>query len=396
MNEAIIILDSQRNEFSERIVDISYNRRIPIFWMKSDVCSDLCFEMVDTKTRVKTRMKDTTMNYIGSSAFMSNNLDKKLKEIGVYKIIIVGNTNLLNTINDAKKMGYKIQTITECLSYHNIDDIDDIYDVISIEKYESESYKITDDSRIYYNFMEMKDVVDFDVVKESVNWKTMMQKGSDVPRLISIQGEIVDGKSPLYRHPVDKQPELKEFQPLVKLIRDKISVFLGYNFNHVLVQYYRNGADNIGQHSDKTLDIIPNTPIVNYSLGATRTMQLIKKDGRDRLYIGLSNNSLFVMGLETNDKYLHMINSDNRLDSEKTENEKINGGGRISFTFRCIGTFIDKNNVLSGQGAPMNNDGKIDDSYDMMMAFSNENRNSNFDRKVYENGFWALDSTNIS
>jgi alkylated DNA repair dioxygenase AlkB len=43
------------------------------------------------------------------------------------------------------------------------------------------------------------------------------------------------------------------------------------------VQYYRDGSDYISEHTDKTLDIKFDTSILNFSLGATRKMQLKSK-----------------------------------------------------------------------------------------------------------------------
>jgi alkylated DNA repair dioxygenase AlkB len=84
----------------------------------------------------------------------------------------------------------------------------------------------------------------------------MNHKGSQVPRLISIQGDVgPDGEQPLYRHPADEQPELVPFTPLAGVCRDIVSDTLGQSLNHALIQKYRSGKDNIGEHSDKTLDI---------------------------------------------------------------------------------------------------------------------------------------------
>jgi hypothetical protein len=49
--------------------------------------------------------------------------------------------------------------------------------------------------------------------------------------------------------------------------------------NHALIQYYRGGQDYISEHSDKTIDVVRSSSIVNVSLGAQRTMMLrTKKD----------------------------------------------------------------------------------------------------------------------
>ena len=73
----------------------------------------------------------------------------------------------------------------------------------------------------------------------------------------------------------------------------------------MLIQLYRTGADYIPEHSDKTIDVVRGSRIVNLYLGARRTMTLrTKKDvtgseqgGNDGVHrttqrVPLPNNSL--------------------------------------------------------------------------------------------------------
>lgn len=66
---------------------------------------------------------------------------------------------------------------------------------------------------------------------------------------------------PVYRHPHDTKIEITEWSPAVRRVRDELHTLIGTDFNHCLVQYYRTGHDHISEHSDKTLDIVPETPI---------------------------------------------------------------------------------------------------------------------------------------
>ena len=167
-------------------------------------------------------------------------------------------------------------------------------------------------------------------------------------------------------------------------------------FNHALVQLYRSGSDYIGPHSDKTLDIVKGTNIINFTIGCTRAMCLKKKDGEPntpipRVY--LSNNSVFKLGWETNRLYTHGINQDGRLDIQKSSDELAESGQRISWTFRTIGTFINRSSgEIIGQGALKNKpEEAIDDTLEMLKAFSIENKTSNFDwEKNYGCGFNSL------
>ena len=211
-------------------------------------------------------------------------------------------------------------------------------------------------------------------ISEQTKWNAMLHKGGPVPRLISVQGKLgtgiildkghnsVDGTPatyyPLYRHPADVQIPCVEFLPVVDEIARHISGVLGQDLNHVLVQYYRTGDDIITEHSDKTLDIVQDTVIVNVSLGYTRTMTLRTKKNIQKIddkpveprmseKVVLQDNSLFVLGPSTNQKWLHGI----RADKTETGRAVDGSSGRISLTFRSIGTFVTSDGQhIFGQG----------------------------------------------
>lgn len=206
---------------------------------------------------------------------------------------------------------------------------------------------------------------------------------------------------------------------------------LKHPVNHVLIQFYRSGADYISDHSDKTIDIVRGSNIANVSLGATRTMTLRLKRNkswsssnlendekvlthwqdknispstsgvtpRDAQRISLPHNSMFVMGLDTNAKWLHGINRDNRPLKTKSPDEQFEGGARISLTFRHIGTFMSNDGgCIWGQGAKSKTkEGANSISVDkeevenLIQAFSDENQKSNFDWDgAYGQGFDVL------
>jgi len=168
-----------------------------------------------------------------------------------------------------------------------------------------------------------------------------------VPRLVAVQGEIAsDGRCdhigvatlkgrltehesfsfPMYRHPADNSPPLRSWTPTVSIIREHVERVLGHPVNHVLIQCYRTGSDYISEHSDKTLDIVRGTSIVNVSVGAQRQMilrqkrdpsvrppprpspaygapmtsrmraELADQEDREKVLVPLPHNSMFVLG----------------------------------------------------------------------------------------------------
>ncbi|KAI6011035.1 hypothetical protein PISMIDRAFT_153295 [Pisolithus microcarpus 441] len=253
----------------------------------------------------------------------------------------------------------------------------------------------------------------FENMRKEVAWNVMYHRGGEVPRLVAVEGEVVaDGSFPIYRHPADESPALHPFSPTVSLIREHVQKVLKHPVNHVLIQHYRSGADYISEHSDKTIDVVRGSRVVNVSLGAQRIMTLrLKRDGMDGREKGtprpsqkipLPHNSMFVLGLETNAKWLHAINHNKRPLHLKSPEEQFMNGERISLTFRHIGTFLTADeSQIYGQGAK----GKTretaqpvvkgtEEATKLLEAFGKENQQSDFDwEAVYGEGSDVLHFT---
>jgi len=274
--------------------------------------------------------------------------------------------------------------------------------------------------------------VAFGRLKTEVQWQNMFHRGGEVPRLVAVEGEVAeDGSYPIYRHPSDESPPLSPFTPTISLIREHVQKVLNHPVNHVLIQLYRSGKDHISEHSDKTVDVVRGSNIVNVSIGAQRVMTLrLKKDKtavlpevsasssqdlsssevqthnsnipgipRASQRIPLPHNSMFVMGPETNAKWLHGINPDNRPVTIKSPEEQSEQGNRISLTFRHVGTFLTKDATrIWGQGAKkkMKQEAGLvvhdaEETQRMLYAFGDENQKPNFDwEAAYGVGFDVL------
>jgi 2OG-Fe(II) oxygenase superfamily len=112
--------------------------------------------------------------------------------------------------------------------------------------------------------------------------------------------------------------------------------------------------------------------------------------------VPLPNNSMFVMGLKTNAKWLHSIRHDNRPFLTKSAEEQYMNGERISLTFRRIGTFLSKDGTkIWGQGARGKTKGEAQDVLvgaeqeveSLIERFGRENHQSDFDwEKAYGEG----------
>jgi hypothetical protein len=228
---------------------------------------------------------------------------------------------------------------------------------------------------------------------------------------------LKNGNMPVYRHPSDQTLPIQSWTPAVNKVRKAAEQVVGHTLNHTLIQLYRGGTDYISEHSDKTLDVVKGSFIVNVSFGAQRTMRLRTKrsvasststgdttsPGRTTYRVPMPHNSIITMSLPTNAEYLHGINADKRPSVELTEAEKAFDGQRISLTFRNIGTFLNEDSTrIWGQGAvgktkdeanPVIN-ADASESEKLVRAFGSENQSSSVDwDSIYGHGFDVLHLT---
>ncbi|KAK6433670.1 hypothetical protein LTR95_010149 [Oleoguttula sp. CCFEE 5521] len=200
----------------------------------------------------------------------------------------------------------------------------------------------------------------FPALLPEVNFRPLYHQASPVPRLVCCQATVQeDGTQPIYRHPSDTTLLATHWTPAVQTIRAAAEELCGHELNHCLIQLYRDRRDEISEHSDKTLDVVPMTFIVNASFGAERVMRLRSKRSSDApraerkiVKVPLKHNSAVLMSLQTNAEWLHGIKADKRREAEFSEAEGAHGGQRISLTFRQIGTWISGDGErIWGQGA---------------------------------------------
>ena len=347
------------------------------------------------------------------SSFVDTNLEDLLRKDNITDLLIGGvtcKTCVLATTIDAKILGFNTTLLTDCVSQSG--DIERTFDFYRTNNYANllstceiigkfGTYGEDGQSYLLINVLppSLSSMDTFELLRNNeINWGNMYNREKPVPRLVAIQGSLTVNEKgeeiePLYRHPADEQPNLNIWTPTVAIIKDRVGEIVKHEINHGLIQCYRTGQDWIGEHSDKTIDILKGSVIINVSLGAKRRMILEKKEDKQKQHIYFPHNSMFVLDLETNRKWLHSIKQDKRMDKLKTPDEI---GERISFTFRTIGSFYNRaTKVITGQGAKKLKEGEeyqyVDDSIQLLQAFSKENRRSDFDwDSAYGEGFYSL------
>jgi alkylated DNA repair dioxygenase AlkB len=114
-------------------------------------------------------------------------------------------------------------------------------------------------------------------------------------------------------------------------IRAALEITLGWRFNSVLLNRYRNGTDSMGWHADDEPELEPLAPIASLSLGASRSFRLRPRDRRpgvaEPLLLELNHGDLLVMDPPTQQHWLHALPRRLRVRQE-----------RLNLTFRVIRT----------------------------------------------------------
>lgn len=121
----------------------------------------------------------------------------------------------------------------------------------------------------------------------------------------------------------EKIPEILE---QLKILVDN----LGYgDFQQILLNWYKNGHDYIGRHSDDEKQLVPNSAIVSISLGATRKFRIRSKKDKEKVLmdIDLPNGSIVAMCGKFQKELKHEIV---KVNGKKGENV----GRRINITYR--------------------------------------------------------------
>ena len=161
---------------------------------------------------------------------------------------------------------------------------------------------------------------------EKINWQQytikMYGKIFNQPRLTAFYGE--ENKPYAYSGlKLTPNPWIED----LLFIKSRITKTAQINFSSVLLNYYRNGQDSMGWHSDDEKELGQNPVIGSISFGETRLFQLRHLTRKDlkKVDIKLTNGSFLLMKGSTQHYWEHQI--------PKTSK---NITPRINLTFRTI------------------------------------------------------------
>jgi alkylated DNA repair dioxygenase AlkB len=163
----------------------------------------------------------------------------------------------------------------------------------------------------------------YQALSEQLEWQQheirLFGKTHLQPRLISWQGEMEYCYSGTHLPP-------QKYHPLVLALKKEVESFLKENINGVLINYYRNGADSMGWHSDNEKSLGQNPLVVSLSLGTTRKFKMRYKSDRSlSTELELHSGDLLVLDRGSQSLIEHAVPKQIRIVE-----------GRINLTFRHL------------------------------------------------------------
>lgn len=111
----------------------------------------------------------------------------------------------------------------------------------------------------------------------------------------------------------------------LKDIKSKVEKLVGCEFNSCLLNYYADGNEGMGWHSDNEKELCKNAPIASVSFGATRKFIFKHKQTPEKVSLILESGSLLVMKPPLQEHWRHSLPM-----------SKLVKAPRINLTFRVI------------------------------------------------------------
>ena len=155
--------------------------------------------------------------------------------------------------------------------------------------------------------------ISMDELVDQVDWKQneikIFGKVHPEPRLTEWYGSA-------YTYSNIHWPE-KDFPPVFHRIKQSIEQAANWEFDALLLNYYRDGQDSMGWHRDNELEL-DQTCIASLSLGQTRTFKIRHRESKKTWNIALKHGDLLLMW-NLQSEYEHSIPK-----SKKRMNPRLN------------------------------------------------------------------------
>lgn len=122
------------------------------------------------------------------------------------------------------------------------------------------------------------------------------------------QPRLVEWYGPCNYHYSGVSLKAQPFRDIVLKVRDRVRDITGIDFNSCLTNYYRNGSDTIGWHSDDEAIFDTRVAIVSVSFGGTRKFKMrLKRDHTQQRVFELANGDILSMPPGTQSNWQHCV-----------------------------------------------------------------------------------------
>lgn len=163
----------------------------------------------------------------------------------------------------------------------------------------------------------------FENLKQELAWNQddiqVFGRWHRIPRLQAWHGQ--SGLSYKYS---GKEMRAKPWTPALTDLKHRLEG-LGFSFNSVLGNWYRDGADKMGWHSDNEKELGPQPVIASLSFGNVRDFVFRHRHTGEKFSLPLKHGSLLIMAGDTQHYWQHSLPARKRVKSP-----------RINLTFRQI------------------------------------------------------------
>ena len=162
----------------------------------------------------------------------------------------------------------------------------------------------------------------FHQLKEEIDWKqdevVMFGKHITMRRLTAWYGD----RPFEYTYSQVSRQALPWTKTLAE-IKAEIEKISGETFNSCLLNFYHDGEDYMGWHSDDEPELDPNASIASVSLGAERKFSFKHRRTKETVSVFLENGSILLMKPPTQEHWLHTLRKSKKVNEP-----------RINLTFR--------------------------------------------------------------
>ena len=178
---------------------------------------------------------------------------------------------------------------------------------------------------LYHDFLDAQFAMRaFNQIRDESQWEqpeiTIFGNTVLEPRLSTWHNELGEG----YKYS-GVMRRAQPFSEILSDIRNRCAEVTNATFNSVLVNFYRNGQDGLGWHSDNEACNGPEPTIASVSLGATRRFDMRHRKTGETIKIQLESGSLLVMAGKSQQYWVHQVAKTKRVHEP-----------RINLTFRCV------------------------------------------------------------